>query len=205
MSTSKKAVERFRTKITRVAGVFAIGFLAFCGSRWELKSPLIPEIFSLVGLACVSIAACGRLWCMLYIAGYKTQKLVVSGPYSLCRNPLYLFSFIGTLGIGLGSGTLTVPLVFMVAFILYYSFTVQKEEDRLLLIHGEAFKTYCEKTPRYLPSLKNFNEPEVYTVDPKLFRRHVGNALLWVCFFGVWGLFECLRMEKIIPTLLNLW
>jgi protein-S-isoprenylcysteine O-methyltransferase Ste14 len=205
MATEKKLIERIRTKFTRVLGIIMFACLAFCESKWAVASPVTAELLTGLGLIFVSIAACGRLWCMLYIAGYKTQKLVTAGPYSLCRNPLYIFSFIGTVGIGLGSATFTIPLVFIAAFFLYYPLTIKKEEDRLLEIHGEAFRNYCEKTPRYFPSVKNFHEPEQYKVDPRIFRRHVGNAILWVCFFGLWNLFECLRVGKWIPTLFSIW
>jgi protein-S-isoprenylcysteine O-methyltransferase Ste14 len=205
MATEKKVIERIRTRLSRVAGIIVFACVAFCGSRWALTSPVTGSILTGLGLILVSVAACGRLWCMLYIAGYKTQKLVTAGPYSLCRNPLYLFSFLGIIGMGLGSATFTIPLIFIVAFILYYPFTIKKEENRLLEIHGEAFRNYCEKTPRYFPSFKHFSEPEQYRVDPRIFRSHVGNAMLWVWFFGLWKLFECLRAEKWIPTLFNIW
>jgi protein-S-isoprenylcysteine O-methyltransferase Ste14 len=206
MSTQKKWVERIRTRLSRVAGLLVFCFFALCGSKWDaVWSGVIKEVLAFAGLSLVSIAACGRLWCMLYIAGYKTQKLVIAGPYSFCRNPLYLFSLIGSIGMGMGSSTFTVPLIFIVAFSLYYPLTVKKEEDRLLLIHGEAYKTYCAMTPRYWPSFKYFNEPEQYTLDPLIFRKHVGNAVLWVFLFGLWEIFEYMRLEKWIPTLFNVW
>jgi protein-S-isoprenylcysteine O-methyltransferase Ste14 len=205
MSTEKKMVERLRTRLSRVAGFVVFGCFAVCGSKWDLACAGVEEIMVFVGLSLVSIAACGRLWCMLYMAGNKTRKLVTEGPYSLCRNPLYLFSLLGAIGMGLGSSTFTVPLVFIAAFSLYYPFTVKSEEARLLLIHGEDYRSYCSKTPRYIPSLKNFQEPEQYTLDPRVFRKHVGNAILWVFLFGFWEIFEFLRLEKWIPTLFNLW
>jgi protein-S-isoprenylcysteine O-methyltransferase Ste14 len=42
-----------------------------------------------------AMIASHRLWCSLYISGYKNSQLITSGPYSLCRNPLYFFSFVG--------------------------------------------------------------------------------------------------------------
>jgi protein-S-isoprenylcysteine O-methyltransferase Ste14 len=205
MSAQKKFIERIRTKLSRVAGLCVFVFFACCGSKWDLKNPLFEEIFAICGLLLVSMAACGRLWCMLYIAGHKTKELIVAGPYSLCRNPLYLFSFLGTIGMGLGSGTFTVPIVFVLAFSLFYPFTVKKEEDRLLFIHGDEFKRYCEKTPRYFPSFKNYTEPEQCIVSPRIFRKHVGNAMLWIWIFGAWEIFEYLRIMKWLPTFVTIW
>jgi protein-S-isoprenylcysteine O-methyltransferase Ste14 len=200
MSTKKKMVERLRTRLSRGAGIVVFCCFALCGSKWDSVYAGVEELVAFFGLIFVSIAVCGRLWCMIYMAGNKTKKLVTDGPYSLCRNPLYLFSLVGSIGMGL-----TVPLVFIAAFCLYYPFTVRSEEDRLLLIHGDDYKDYCAKTPRYIPSFKNFHEPEQYTLDPRVFRSHVGNAIIWVFLFGFWEIFEFLRLEKWIPTLCNLW
>jgi len=55
------------------------------------------------GILLAGVGALGRLWCSLYIGGRKTHELVSAGPYGWCRNPLYLFSLIGALGVGLST------------------------------------------------------------------------------------------------------
>src|SRR4051812_27868607 len=42
-----------------------------------------------------------RLWPTLYIGGRKRTTLVCEGPYSICRNPLYLGSLLLTVSFGL--------------------------------------------------------------------------------------------------------
>ena len=95
MQTHAKSLnERFRTLISLIFGL-AIGCsLLFGESRWE-TSPLIEESLMLLACFMAGIGAFGRIWCSLYIAGYKNNVLVIEGPYSMCRNPLYFFSFIG--------------------------------------------------------------------------------------------------------------
>ena len=53
----------------------------------------------ILGYALIIGAALGRIWCNIYITGRKDKELCTDGPYSLCRNPLYLFSFIGVVGV----------------------------------------------------------------------------------------------------------
>ena len=53
------------------------------------------EAVETAGVLLIAIAILGRAWCTLYIGGRKAQELTDSGPYSLSRNPLYVFSFIG--------------------------------------------------------------------------------------------------------------
>ena len=105
---AKSLNERFRTLISLLFGL-AIGCaLLFGESRWEM-SPLIEESLMLLACFMAGIGAFGRIWCSLYIAGYKNNVLVIEGPYSMCRNPLYFFSFIGGLGVACATETFTVP------------------------------------------------------------------------------------------------
>jgi protein-S-isoprenylcysteine O-methyltransferase Ste14 len=43
---------------------------------------------------CLWPGATLRLWSTLYIGGRKRVVLVSDGPYSLCRNPLYVGTFL---------------------------------------------------------------------------------------------------------------
>ena len=40
----------------------------------------------------ILICILGRTWATLYIGGQKQRELVTKGPYSVVRNPLYLFT-----------------------------------------------------------------------------------------------------------------
>jgi protein-S-isoprenylcysteine O-methyltransferase Ste14 len=84
----------------------------------------------------------------------KGQDLVMSGPYSLTRNPMYL----GTFFIGAGFVLIVWPWWFLAifAFIFFTRFNVQmeKEETYLKKIFGEKYENYCRQVPRFFPSLK---------------------------------------------------
>lgn len=56
---------------------------------------VIERTGGLLILLCIA----GRTWCSLYIGGHKERQLIVSGPYSITRNPLHAFSILGTVGI----------------------------------------------------------------------------------------------------------
>ena len=94
-------IERYRTKLSQALAVIFILVFAFSNNALERTYPAIPGVMMLAGCTLVGIATVGRLWCALYIAGYKTDKLITSGPYSMCRNPLYFFSLLGGIGVGL--------------------------------------------------------------------------------------------------------
>lgn len=84
-----------------------------------------------LGMVGVSLATVGRLWCALYISGRKNNTLVTSGPYSLCRHPLYVCNFLGIVGLGAMTESLMVTAVLASAFALMYP-AVIRTEDRFL-------------------------------------------------------------------------
>ena len=104
------AFERIRMPVTRILAFLLLLLVVVSESRWESIS-FTSSIFFLAGCVLVGIASFGRLWCSLYIAGYKDATLVCLGPYSMSRNPLYFFSLIGGAGVGLSTETLADPHV----------------------------------------------------------------------------------------------
>lgn len=90
---------KIRTLSSRFIGFFLLIIVALSLSKWHFHASLIGYFLWLMGWLFVGVGAMGRIWCSIYISGYKNNKLVMEGPYSLCRNPLYLFSYLGGVGI----------------------------------------------------------------------------------------------------------
>ena len=151
-----------------------------------VMTPLSWQGASLIGLALdslgfvlVVIAAFGRIWSSLYISGYKEDRVVVEGPYAIVRNPLYVFSFLGALGLGLATRHVAVLAVVAAAFILYYPLVVLTEEHNLQCKFGQQFWDYANRTPRFFPRRFQLVEPDVYPVRP----RHVRRSLQQISLF----------------------
>ena len=199
--------ERSRTIISAAFILFISILLLFGTSKWEL-SPLMEETFILLACFFAGVGAFGRIWCSLYIAGYKNNTLVTEGPYSLCRNPLYLFSFLGGTGVALATETFTVPCLIILAFVLYYPFVIKKEEKRLLALFGEDYARYCQTTPSFLPSfasLRSLKEPTTYSVNPKIFSHNILDALWFIWLIGIFEFLEGIKEAGIIPVFFNVW
>ena len=192
--------QHVRLYLTRVFIASLVVLLLISGSRWETASPMVSAILFLAGCALAGVASLGRLWCSLYIAGYKTKHLVTAGPYSVCRNPLYFFSMIGGVGVGLVSETLTVPAIILIVFAFYYPFVIRFEEKKLKALHGEEFKSYFETVPQFWPKWSLLTEPAEYVVTPKTFRKHIFSALWFIWMVGILELIEELREMNIIPA-----
>jgi hypothetical protein len=151
----------------------------------------------------VGIATLGRLWCSLYIAGYKKDVLVTAGPYSMCRNPLYFFSLLGAVGVGFASETLTLPAILFLIFTIYYPFVIKNEESELLKRHSDRYKTYFETVPRFIPKLSKLQEPDEYVVKPVIYRKHMFDALWFVWLLGIMEMIESLHELNIMPIVFN--
>jgi protein-S-isoprenylcysteine O-methyltransferase Ste14 len=197
-------IEKKRRILTLLFAMVLGVLILFSQSRLE-EVYFLSELFFFTGIILVGVATVGRLWCSLYIGGHKTKELITVGPYSVCRNPLYFFSFLGGIGIGFASETLTVILLILSAYLFYYPFVIRAEEKKLRRIHGSDFDRYMSKTPRFFPSLAGLSEPEEYTVRPRLFKRRIFDALWFVWIAGILELVEALHEYNVIPTFFRLW
>jgi protein-S-isoprenylcysteine O-methyltransferase Ste14 len=194
--------EEFRITLTRIAGAIVLFFFFSTQSYWETKNIIITYLLFFLGIILVAIASLGRMWCSLYIAGYKDSKLITEGPYSLCRNPLYFFSMIGVIGIGCATKTFTIPILFIILFSSYYRFVIKSEEARLKQLFGAVFEEYAKTVPAFFPRFSTFYEPENYNVKPSVYRRHIFSAL-W--FIWIVGIIEVIEGMKELGFLMALW
>ncbi|NLE37522.1 MAG: isoprenylcysteine carboxylmethyltransferase family protein [Pirellulaceae bacterium] len=197
---AKGPVERLRIPLSRcfIAGIVAL--VALSDSAWTPRGPTGGAVLFCLGVVLAALGAMGRLWCSLYIGGRKSKSLVTVGPYSLCRNPLYLFSLIGVLGVGMTSETLTIPLIAALGFGAYYPLVIRAEERKLQGRHGDAFEEYRRRVPRFIPRLVGFQEPQQYTVHPVLFRKSLVSALWFVWLIGGMRIVKLLHALDAIPT-----
>jgi protein-S-isoprenylcysteine O-methyltransferase Ste14 len=202
--TSRTLIEKNRKILTWLLGIILLFLVLFSESYWEQKA-FMSDIFFLLGVVLVGAATVGRLWCLFYISGYKTDTLIKCGPYSICRNPLYFFSFVGGIGVGLASENLILPGIIIVCFVLYYPLVIKDEEKKLRKIHNKDFDDYFNSTPRFFPSLVLLRETNEYAVKPKAFRRGLFDALWFVWLVGILELVEALHEYKALPILFRLY
>ena len=204
MSHSRRThFERLRISLTWGYALL-IAILAIFGES-RLQTSLLGTMLLTLGGMLAAVGAFGRLWCSLYIAGYKNKTLVTVGPYSLCRNPLYFFSFIGALGIGLSTSSFTIPLIIVCGFVIYYPLVVIDEEARLASLHGDHFHRYRQMTPAFFPRISAFSEPGEYAAQPLIFRKDIGDSIWFVWIVCLLQLISALRDFAYIPTLFTLY
>ena len=191
-----------RIRVTRVVAVAYLFLLLVTQSAY--KGNLISALLFFCGLILVITATVGRMWCGLYISGYKSRELVVMGPYSMMRHPLYFFSLLGVAGIGFATGTFSIGLGNILAFAVTYPFVIRHEEARLRAAFGQTFAEYCQRTPRFWPNPRLLNEPETYVVRPRVLRRAAGDTLWFIAIIGLIKLVEVLHQHHVIEPLIRL-
>ncbi len=178
MSAVARVFSQHRIAVSRV---FGFGFLAavlLTGSRWQ--GTLAADLMFLAGLMLAAAGMVGRIWCLVYSSGYKSSQLVTAGPYVVSRNPLYFFSFVGLVGIGLSTATLTLTALVVLFFWSVYPAVIDGEEEFLRTKFGAQYAAYCERTPRFFPRWKLFSEPDTYEVRPKTLRQSLGGVLWFI-------------------------
>jgi protein-S-isoprenylcysteine O-methyltransferase Ste14 len=197
--------EKLRIRISQIFAVLIVVLICVSRSAWEDKAALVTTVLFLLGVALVGIASLGRLWCSVYIAGYKKVRLVTQGPYSMCRNPLYFFSLIGGLGIGFVSESFLIPLLILIAFTTYYPFVIKTEEAELAKLHKDEFEMYFQKIPRFFPKISYLTEPEEYIIKPVLLKKHMFSALWFIWLIGILETIEGLHQLGVLPTIFKIY
>lgn len=189
-----------RVGVSRIVAVFLILIILCSTHSWAANS-FMGLLLDVIGFVLIVICALGRLWSSMYISGYKTDKLIKDGPYSIVRNPLYVFSFLGALGIGFSSGNLLVLALLIIGFLLYYPFVVLGEEKELIEMHGDRFLEYMEVTPRIVPKFSIFSEPDLYSIKAKIFRKSFFDVMWFFWVFIILQIIEWLHDAGILPVL----
>lgn len=200
---AKSRMQRWRTRLSRFLGALLLIAVGISGSAWEEAWHPMTSLLFFAGCILAAIGSLGRLWCSLYIAGNKTERLVTKGPYSITRHPLYLFSLIGALGVGFASETLTIPALILIAFAAYYPAVIKAEEGRLSRMHGEKYAEYVSRTPRFFPKMSLLSEPEEYSIHPVRFRKDAFNALWFIWFIGILEVIE--DIHGVFPPLFKIY
>jgi protein-S-isoprenylcysteine O-methyltransferase Ste14 len=99
-------------------------------------------------LGLVALGSFIRIWSAGSLV--KTTELITTGPYALSRNPLYLGTFIGGVGVALFVHSLPLLVFFVATFAVCYGAQVRWEEEVLLMEHGEQFRDYMDRVGRYV-------------------------------------------------------
>lgn len=188
---------KYRIFVSRILFLILTYFFLFTSYPWPKNSILAISLDTL-GFILIVLCCFGRIWSSLFICGYKNKKLITVGPYSITRNPLYFFSFLGAVGIGLVSKNIIILFLLTFFFLFYNYIVVLDEEAKLKEIHQDKYVLYKAKTSRVIPKFSNYKEIEQFTVNARLFKRALGD-IMW--FFWLYIIIKALESYRNINFL----
>jgi protein-S-isoprenylcysteine O-methyltransferase Ste14 len=172
---------------------------------WAVAHPMVETSLFIVGVALAGFGAAGRAWATSYISGQKMKHLITTGPYSLCRNPLYFFSMVLGIGFGFCTETFTMPVVIATVLALLYYYQIKREERQLELQFNGQYKSYLETVPRFFPSYRHYSEPEEICISPRLLKKGLFGIAFLLILIGLLKLLEGLHESGVLPVLFRIY
>lgn len=146
----------------RIAVSFAIGLFFII-----LSKPTMLTIF--IGIPVIILGEFLRVLSSGYIE--KRSVLIISGPYSIARNPLYFGNFLIGLGFAIISNNPLLIVFFVILFAFIYHSTMAEEERVLEERFGNEFLSYISSVPRFFPRPWKWNN-NGYSFDWSLVKKH---------------------------------
>jgi protein-S-isoprenylcysteine O-methyltransferase Ste14 len=195
--------QRLRRLVLAVLVVAMIAALLFGQSLFSPETAT-HEIIEMVGVLLIFLGIAGRLWSTLYIGGRKSAEVVTGGPYSITRNPLYVFSSVAAAGVGAQMGSFGAMLGFAALCAIAFHFVILREEKFLTEALGAPYKAYVARVPRFFPKLSLYKEGDTGTFKPRLLLNTLLDGLVFLLAMPVFELIDHAQMTGTLPVLFYL-
>ena len=154
--------------------------------------------YFIIGIGLIVVGESIRIYGVRFAGGATRTRevgapsLCTSGPYSRCRNPLYLGNMIIYCGVVLmAGGQFLWPLLFIVFFffILQYSMIISLEEETLVKLFGNEYQLYRESVPRLFPRISPWvgidkRVPLTIIQTLKIEKRTLQNIIIIIILIG---------------------
>lgn len=196
-------IRKLRIYLLRLIFVPIILVAVFVSPSWSQESTLsfavefAGYLFLLAGLII-------RIWCSFYIGNRKSKEIIAEGPYSICRNPLYVGTFLLAIGVGLSFENWLMLILVPAIIIPVHIITARMEETHLESMFGQQYRMYKQTVPRFWPRFSNYNSPETVEVNIHSLRRIAMDTAAILLLPQIEDSIELLHDNGIIPILWHL-
>ncbi|MER2536391.1 MAG: isoprenylcysteine carboxylmethyltransferase family protein [Rhizobiaceae bacterium] len=201
-ATVRPANQRARILVVRAGGLLLVPALLFLRpvvqGDWH-------EAIEFAGFGLILAAVAGRLWSILYVGSRKNRQLVTSGPYSLTRNPLYVFSTLGAFGFGLIFGSFLMACLLGLAAYAVLSVTAAREAVYLRSVFGAQYDAYAAATPMFWPNLSGYRDQDLVAFSPLVLKRTFVDGLFFAALFPLVELVELAQADGFLPVLASIY
>ncbi|MGE0726076.1 MAG: isoprenylcysteine carboxylmethyltransferase family protein [Alphaproteobacteria bacterium] len=200
------ALSRVQHRRKRMLALLAVPLVALVAvtRSWGEADGVAHHFVEAIGWFAIVACIIGRTWCTLYIGGRKKAELVRRGPYSIVRNPLYLFTLAGAVGIGLSTGSVLLGAGLGLVVFLVFDSVIRREERWLADQLGADYRAYLAEVPRWWPRLGRWRDDRSLTISPALVAGTFKDAALFALAIPALEILESLQDWGIVPVLLLL-
>ena len=193
-------LRKLRINLLRLTFVPIVFVAIFVRPSWSIGSTTA-FIMELSGYLFLLAGLIIRIWCTFYIGNRKSKEVITEGPYSICRNPLYIGSFFLAIGAGLCFENLLILLLVPAIIIPVHIITARMEENHLEAKFGEQYLIYKQKVPGFWPRFSGYNSPDIIEVNVRSIQRIAMDTVAVLLLPQIEDLFELLHENGIIPIL----
>lgn len=172
-----------------------------------VPSPRLVPDWRLALILGVAVAVCGQLvraysigWVYIIRGGHNrrffAEGLVTEGAFAHSRNPLYFGNILIVLGVGIALNSVVFVVLGGGFFLFAYRAIVAGEEQYLREKFGAEFDRYCERVPRFIPSLAGLGKTwrEHHFHWKRLLVKEYGSTFVWVAGILVGKLYQFSRL-----------
>lgn len=107
----------------------------------------------------------------------RASELRTTGAYSVVRHPLYMANGLMALGLSLFPGVWYLPIILLLATLLYYERIAAREEAFLAERFGDGFAAWAGRVPAVVPSMAAY-APATTSFSWRKVLRHEFHGLL---------------------------
>ena len=186
--------------LMRAAFIPFVVLSAFVWRSWPDGSP-IELTMEGVGYIMLMLGVAVRLWATLYIGGRKSRELITDGPYSMCRNPLYVGTMLLAIGASLCLENILLLAATLLIFVPVHAYAVVLEERRLAEAFGAEFVAYRQRVPRFLFSFRHYCSNKTVNVSADILLRCAFTLSFIVAIPLIEELVEMLHANGLLPVL----
>jgi protein-S-isoprenylcysteine O-methyltransferase Ste14 len=197
------AVQILRKRLLITAMIALGGCFFVMSSTWP-AGEAVHEVIEWVGIGLILACIFGRTWCSYYIAGRKDVALVTVGPYSVCRNPLYVFSILGAFGVGAQFGSIVGALIVGIGAWFLFDRVAAEEEKTLKLVYGHFYDDYCARVSRFMPRLSQWRAAGALEVHRDRVMRTFFDACVFLLAIPAAEALEYLQTAGLSPVLFRI-
>ncbi|UCI07945.1 methyltransferase family protein [Mesorhizobium sp. B1-1-8] len=158
------------------------------------------ESIEMFGVLLIFLGIVGRLWSTLYIGGRKSSEVVTGGPYSITRNPLYVFSTVAAAGVGAQIGSFSGIILFALLCAGAFHIVILREEKFLRQALGAPYEAYLARVPRFFPNLSLYQEGDTGSFKPRLLLTTLLDGLVFLVALPAFELIDGAQQSGMLPV-----